>query len=77
MWEDLNSLVKDMNYAATDHITIKTWMLIGDEAPSKPFDEIESEIQAKADALMGKHQKKITFSWCREIPCDIPETEVV
>ncbi|MBR1629483.1 MAG: hypothetical protein IJ679_09540, partial [Lachnospiraceae bacterium] len=50
MWEDLNSLVKDMNYAATDHITIKTWMLIGDEAPSKPFDEIESEILRKAGA---------------------------
>ena len=50
MWEDLNSLIKDMNYTTTDHISLKVRMLLGDEAPSLPFDDIPSEILRKASA---------------------------
>ncbi|MBQ7676826.1 MAG: ion transporter [Lachnospiraceae bacterium] len=50
MWEDLNSLSKDMNYIATDHISVKVRMMLGDEAPCKPFDELEPEVLRKAAA---------------------------
>ena len=48
MWEDLNSLIKDMNYVTTDHISVKVRMLLGDEAPNKPFDEIPPETLRRA-----------------------------
>ena len=63
MWENLNSLIKDMNYVTTDHVSVKVRMLLGDEAPSKPFDEIPPEILRKAantfDAL--PEDEKDTF----------------
>lgn len=53
MWEDLNSLTKDMNYITTDHISIKVRMVLGEEAPCKPFDELEPEILRKASAVFN------------------------
>ncbi len=53
MWEDLNSLIKDLNYVTTDHISLKVRMMLGDEVPGMPFDEIEPEVLRKAsDAFM-------------------------
>lgn len=53
MWEDLNSLVKDLNYITTDHISLKVRMMLGDEVPGMPFDELEPEVLRKAsDAYM-------------------------
>ena len=51
MWEDLNSLIKDMNYVTTDHISVKVRMLLGDDAPNRPFDEIPPEILRRAAAV--------------------------
>lgn len=48
MWEDLNSLTKDMNYIATDHISMKVRILLGDEAPDQSFDELNPKILRKA-----------------------------
>ncbi|MCR5008227.1 MAG: potassium channel family protein [Oribacterium sp.] len=48
MWEDLNSLSKDMNYLATDHISMKVRILLGDEAPDKSFDELDPKLLRKA-----------------------------
>ncbi len=48
MWEKLNSQIKDMNYTATDHISLKVHMLLGDEAPSMPFDDIPSKLLRQA-----------------------------
>ncbi len=48
MWEDLNSLIKDMNYVTTDHVSLKVHMMLGDEAPCIPFDEISPDILRKA-----------------------------
>ena len=53
MWENLNSLTKDQNYIATDHISIKTRILLGDEAPNKPFDELPASILRKAGAVFS------------------------
>ncbi len=63
MWEDLNSLIKDMNYVTTDHISVKVRMLLGDEAPTKPFDEIPPETLRKAaavfDAMQGDEKESL------------------
>ncbi|MCR5419991.1 MAG: potassium channel family protein [Lachnospiraceae bacterium] len=63
MWEDLNSLVKDMNYVATDHVSIKVRMLLGEEAPKKPFDEIPPEMLRKAaaryDSISGEEKESL------------------
>ena len=58
MWEDLNSLSKDLNYIATDHISVKVRMMLGDEAPAKPFDELEPEILRKAAAAFRDAEEK-------------------
>lgn len=55
LWEGISSLAKDGNYITTDHISIKTRLLLGDEAPDQPFDEISSDIlQRAADAFAAK-----------------------
>ncbi|MCR5452498.1 MAG: ion transporter [Lachnospiraceae bacterium] len=54
MWEDLNSLIKDMNYTSTDHISMKVRILLGEDAPSKPFDELDSKILREAQAVFEK-----------------------
>ncbi len=52
LWEDISSLTKDENYITTDHISIKTRILLGEEAPDRPFDEIPSAtLQRAADAF--------------------------
>ncbi len=51
MWEDTDSMTKDMNYITTDHISIKVRMLLNDEAPCCPFDEIDPKILRKAALL--------------------------
>ena len=48
MWENLNSQIKDMDYITTDHISLKVRMLLGEEAPKLPFDDIPSAILRKA-----------------------------
>ncbi|MBQ7588541.1 MAG: ion transporter [Lachnospiraceae bacterium] len=63
MWENLNSLIKDINYVTTDHISVKVRMLLGDEAPNKPFDEIPPEILRKAaavfDSMEGEEKERL------------------
>ncbi len=59
-WEDISSLTKDENYITTDHISIKTRILLGGEALDRPFDEIPSVIlQRAADAFaaLGDDEK--------------------
>nr|MCR4924093.1 hypothetical protein [Lachnospiraceae bacterium] len=58
MWEDISSLAKDMNYSATDHISIKVRIALGNEAPHSPFDEISSEILRKAAAVYHSADEK-------------------
>ncbi|MCR5627786.1 MAG: potassium channel family protein [Lachnospiraceae bacterium] len=43
MWENANSLTKDMNFIAVDHISMKIRILLGDDQPGKPFDELSPE----------------------------------
>lgn len=63
LWEDISSLTKDGNYITTDHISIKIRLLLGDEAPERPFDEIPSDIlQRAADAFAateGEEREKL------------------
>ncbi|WP_044914844.1 potassium channel family protein [Butyrivibrio sp. WCE2006] len=54
MWENLNSLIKDMNYTTTDHISLKVRMLLGDEAPNLPFDDIPSKTLRKASKVRSE-----------------------
>ncbi len=51
LWEDLDSQIKDMNYTTTDHISLKVHMLLGDEAPCQPFDDIPSKTLRKASMV--------------------------
>ena len=51
MWENLNSLMKDMNYIATDHISIKVRIALGEEAPNESFDELNPKLLRKAYAV--------------------------
>ena len=51
MWEDLNSLVKDMNYITTDHISMKVRMMLGEKAPAVPFDDLEPEVLREASGV--------------------------
>ena len=53
MWEDLGSLNKDMNYVATDHISLKVRMTLGDEAPAVPFDELDAKILRRAASVFN------------------------
>ena len=53
MWENLNSLTKDQNYIATDHLSIKVRILLGDEAPCKPFDELSVKVLRQAGAMFS------------------------
>ncbi len=60
MWENLNSQIKDMDYITTDHISLKVRMLLGDEAPKLPFDDIPSAILRKASnvrSAMSEEQR--------------------
>lgn len=74
MWEDLNSLIKDMNYIATDHISMKVRMMLQDEAPEVPFDDLEPEVlrrasqeyhsvdEARHEALLAiEHERNLRF----------------
>ena len=54
MWEDLNSLAKDMNYISIDHISIKVRIILGEEAPPLPFDELDPAVLRKASALFNE-----------------------
>ncbi|WP_026659189.1 potassium channel family protein [Butyrivibrio sp. AC2005] len=54
MWENLNSLIKDIHYITTDHISLKVRMLLGDEAPNLPFDDIPSSILRQASAARNE-----------------------
>lgn len=52
LWEGINSLTKDENYITTDHISVKVRILLGEDAPDRPFDEIPSDVlQRAADAF--------------------------
>ena len=53
MWEDLNSLTKDMNYIATDHISIKVRIVLGDEAPDESFDDLDPKLLRRAFAAFS------------------------
>ncbi|WP_081846540.1 ion channel [Butyrivibrio sp. AE3004] len=54
MWENLNSLIKDMNYTTTDHISLKVRMLLGEEAPNLPFDDIPSKVLRQASVVRNE-----------------------
>jgi voltage-gated potassium channel Kch len=54
MWEELNSLIKDMNYTTVDHLSLKVRMLLGDEAPCMPFDDISSKVLRKASKVRAE-----------------------
>ncbi len=47
-WDGLNSLRKDANYIAVDHLSVKVRILLGEEAPDKAFDEIDSALLRRA-----------------------------
>ena len=63
LWEDINSLIKDENYIATDHISVKSRILLGDEVPDRPFDEIPTPLLEKAseafNATTGEERDKL------------------
>ncbi|SDB42797.1 potassium channel family protein [Butyrivibrio sp. INlla16] len=72
LWEDLDSLIKDMNYITTDHISLKVHMLLGDEAPCQPFDDIPSATLRKASAArndMSDEQKTVLNKLEHERTC--------
>ncbi len=54
LWEKSTSLVKDMNYVAIDHISMKVRILLGADAPEKPFDEIPVDVLKKAEDAFSK-----------------------
>lgn len=61
LWEDISSLTKDVNFITADHISIKARLLLGDEAPDRPFDEIHSDILKRAAdvfASLGDEEKE-------------------
>ena len=66
MWENLNSLIKDENFIATDYIGIKIRILLGDEAPGCPFDEIPSDILQRA-AEVFQNTKGEEREWLRRL----------
>ena len=63
LWEGINSLTKDENYITTDHISIKTRILLGEEAPDRPFDEIPSDLLQRAadkfNATSGEERERL------------------
>lgn len=65
MWQDLNSLIKDMNYTTTDHISLKVRMLMGDDAPALPFDEIPSKTLREASKIYNESTEEKRDMFCQ------------
>ncbi len=63
LWEKANSLVKDMNYIAIDHISMKVRILLGDDQPGRPFDEIPPEVLRKAVQVFGAASEEQKDVW--------------
>ena len=42
-WEELDSLLRDLNVVAADHLSIKVRILLGADAPALPSDELEQK----------------------------------
>ena len=66
LWENTNSLVKDMNYIAIDHISMKVRILMGDELQGKPFDELSLEVLNEAAATFSQASPE-KLEMCRRI----------
>ena len=64
LWEELNSQIKDMNYSATDHISLKVHILLGDKAPCMTFDDISSKVLREASAVWSSanEEEKVNLS---------------
>ncbi|MBO4291359.1 MAG: ion transporter [Lachnospiraceae bacterium] len=65
LWENLNSLTKDENYITTDHTSVKTRILLGAEAPDRPFDEISSDILQRAQDAFNALSEEERGNLCR------------
>ncbi len=63
LWENANSLTKDMNFIAIDHISMKVRILLGDDLPGKPFDELSPEILRKASAVYNSASEEQKNIW--------------
>ncbi|MCR5747037.1 MAG: potassium channel family protein [Lachnospiraceae bacterium] len=63
MWENSNSLTKDMNFIAIDHISMKVRILLGEDQPGKPFDELAPEVLRQASGVFNRASEEKKNVW--------------
>ena len=60
-WEELDSMLQRFNISAADHLSIKVRILLGEDAPELPSDELDQETLRRAAEVYQASDEKTLY----------------